>query len=214
MKLAKDNGYNCISIWDWDEYGNIIGLLMNKTSIGARNCEIKEVDKKCCKEFLNKNHLQGDCRNQSIRLGLYYGDELIELMTFGKPRYNKNYEYELLRLCTKRGLVVNGGASKLFKHFIKNYNATSIISYCDLSKFSGKIYEDLGFTHKSTSISKHWYEPKTNTHITDNLLKQRGFDQLFKTNYGKGVSNKELMLEHGFVEIFDCGQSTYIYNSI
>ena len=41
---------------------------------------------------------------------------------------------------------------------------------------------------------------------------QRGYDQLFKTNYGKGSSNEELMKLHGFVEIYDCGQSTYIYN--
>ena len=46
-------------------------------------------------------------------------------------------------------------------------------------------------------------------HITDNLLRQRGFDQLFGTSYGKGTSNRELMLEHGFVEIYDAGQSVY-----
>ena len=52
----------------------------------------------------------------------------------------------------------------------------------------------------------------TKQHITDNLLRQRGFDQLFKTDYGKGISNEELMLNAKFVEIYDCGQSTYIYN--
>lgn len=52
---------------------------------------------------------------------------------------------------------------------------------------------------------------KTEQHITDNLLRQRGFDQLFNTNYGKGTSNEELMLEHDFLPIYDCGQITFIY---
>ena len=52
-------------------------------------------------------------------------------------------------------------------------------------------------------------------HITDNLLRQQGFDRLLGDifgTYGKGTSNEELMLEHGFVEIYDCGQAVYIKN--
>ena len=132
-------------------------------------------------------------------------------MTFGKPRYNKNYEYELLRLCTKFDFEVVAGASKLFTYFIRHYSPASIISYCDLSKFKGDVYTKLGFNLQSVSNpSLHWYNIKTKQHITDNLLRQRGFDQLFGTNYGKGVSNEKLMLEHNFVKIYDAGQATYI----
>ena len=74
------------------------------------------------------------------------------------------------------------------------------------------MYITLGFNLKSYgSPSKHWYNIKTGKHITDNLLRQRGFDQLFGTNYGKGTSNETLMLENGFVEVYDCGQSVYEY---
>lgn len=133
-------------------------------------------------------------------------------MTFGKPRYNKNYEYELLRLCTKSTYSVVGGAEKLFKYFKVHYTPKSIVSYCDNSKFTGNIYYKLGFTLKSYGKpSKHWYNIKTHVHITDNLLRQRGYDQLFGTNYGKGTSNEQLMLDNGFVEIYDCGQSTFTY---
>ena len=51
---------------------------------------------------------------------------------------------------------------------------------------------------------------KTKQHITDNLLRARGFDQLFNTNFGKGTSNDELMLQAGFVTVYDCGQATYV----
>lgn len=210
-KLASDNGYRCIHIWDWDDIDKIINMLKPKQKMYARKLIIKEVDIKETNEFLNTNHLQGTCRGQVIRLGLYTeNNELIQVMTFGKPRYNKNYEYELLRLCTDNKYIVIGGANRLFNYFIKLYQPENIISYCDNSKFSGDIYYNLGFELKSYgSPSKHWYNGKE--HITDNLLRQRGFDQLFNTNYGKGTSNEELMIQHGFVEIYDCGQSIFTY---
>ena len=147
-------------------------------------------------------------------LGLFYNNKLVEVMTFGKPRYNSKYEWELLRLCSVFDYNIIGGASKLFSYFIEKYNPKNIISYCDNSKFNGNVYKILGFKLLSYgNPSKHWYNMKTKQHITDNLLRQRGYDQLFNTNYGKGSSNKELMIQNGFVEIYDCGQSTYIWKN-
>ena len=135
-------------------------------------------------------------------------------MTFGKPRYNKNYEWELVRYCSRYEVV--GGAEKLFKHFVLEYFPKSIISYCDRSKFEGNIYTRLGFTLNAINIGKHWYNMRTQKHITDNLLRQRGFDQLLGNEYGyygKGTSNEELMKQHDFVEIYDAGQATYIWKN-
>lgn len=210
-KLAEENGFRCIHVWDWDSNEKILSLISKKDNIYARKCSLKEVSKKECDTFLNKYHLQGTCRSQKIRLGLYYNSELIQIMTFGKPRYNKNYQYELLRLCTKENYKVIGGSSKLFKNFIRIYNPQSIISYCDKNKFSGNVYQSLGFELLKIKPSKHWYNMKTNQHITDNLLRNRGYDQLFNTNYGKGSSNEELMINNNFVEIYDAGQASYIY---
>ncbi len=209
--LARQNGYKCIHIFDWDDWNKIKYLLQDKETLYARKLEVKEVDKKECNEFLNNYHLQNSCNGQEIRLGLYKDNKLIEIMTFGKPRYNKNYQWELLRLCTKPEYKVVGGSEKLFKHFIQLVNPESIISYCDNSKFSGEVYSKLGFIQKGKPHpSLHW--SKDDEHITDNLLRQRGFDQLFNTNYGKGTSNEELMIEHGWLPIYDCGQMTFIWH--
>ena len=211
LKIAVENGYDLISVFDWDDWEKIKYLLQDKETLYARKLEVKEVDKKECNEFLNNYHLQNTCNGQEIRLGLYKDNELIEIMTFGKPRYNKNYEWELLRLCTKPEYKVVGGAEKLFKHFIELVNPQSVISYCDNSKFSGVVYTRLGFIQKGKpSPSLHW--SKGSEHITDNLLRQRGFDQLFNTNYSKGTSNEELMIEHGWLPIYDCGQMTFIWH--
>ena len=212
-KLANENGFKCIHVFDWDDKDKIINMFLPKSILYARQCEVKEISLKEANDFLNLYHLQNGLMKQDVCLGLFYNDSLVEVMTFGKPRYNKNYEYELLRLCTHKDYTITGGTQKLFKYFIDNYKPKSIISYCDISKFSGDVYERLGFSLKSTSKpARHWYNVKTKQHITDNLLRQRGFDQLFGTNYGKGTSNEMLMIEHGFVEVYDCGQSTYIWN--
>lgn len=212
-KLALANGYRCIHIFDWDNSEKISKSLQNKEIVYAKNGEIKEVPKIDADEFLNIYHFQNSCRGQKIILGLYFKDELIQLMSFGTPRYNKNYEWELLRLCTKNNYLVVGGAERLFKHFINIYGPKSIISYCDNSKFKGDIYLKLGmYLLNSGKPTKHWYNEKLNIHITQNLLSQRGFDQLLGDkfgNYGKGTNNEDLMLAHGFVEVYDCGQSSY-----
>ena len=206
--VAKENGYNCIHVWDWDNIDAIINLLKRKEeSIGARQCTVEEVSLYEARSFLNKYHIQGYAKDD-IRLGLYYKGELVSIMTFGKPRYNKNFEYELVRYCSS--INVTGGSSKLFKHFLNKYSPKSICSYCDLSKFRGETYSLLGFKLRSiSSPAIHWYDG--HRHITDNLLRQRGFDNLFNTSYGKGTSNRDLMLSHGFVEVYDCGQATYEY---
>lgn len=212
-QLAIENGYRCIHIWDWDDKNKIINLLKPKTTLYARQLEVKEVSFEDTGTFLSQYHIQNSCSGQDIRLGLYKDNELVEMMTFGKPRYNKKYEYELLRLCTKDEYKVVGGAEKLFKFFVNKYKPSSIVSYCDNSKFTGEVYTRLGMELKSYGKpTKHWYNVRTGRHFTDNLVRQRGYSQLHNDKlHTKGESNDQLMLEAGYLEIYDCGQSTYIW---
>lgn len=206
--LAIENGYRCIHVFDWDNLDKVIKLVTPKTSIHARNCTLAEIDYNTASRFELKHHLQGDCRGQEICLGLYHNGELMEVMTFGKPRYNKKYQWELLRLCTHSDYGVAGGAQKLFSYFLRVHNPESIISYCDLAKFTGQVYEKLGFTlHHTTEPNKVW--SKGNERVTNNLLLLRGYDQLFNANYGKGTSNEELMLKDGWLPVYNCGQNVY-----
>ena len=208
-QLANEHGYRCIHLFDWDNIDKVIHMVSPKHCVFARKCELVKIDSQTASKFENIHHLQGACRGQDICLGLYYNDELIEVMTFGKPRYNKHYQWELLRLCTHYKYKVIGGASKLFKYFINNYSG-SIISYCDRAKFNGYVYQAIGMSLKQiTEPQKVW--SKNSSKITDNLLRQRGYDQLFGTSYGKGTSNQELMVKNSWLPVYDCGQLVYEY---
>ena len=203
---ASQRCYRCVHVWDWDDKNKIVALLKKRTKINARDCDIVEVSQLEASEYLNKYHLQGYAKDE-IRLGLRYDNELVQIMTFGNPRYNKKFEYELIRLCSHCYVV--GGAEKLFSYFIRTYSPKSVVSYCDKSKFRGDVYASLGFKYSGCSISKHWFNPRTGKHILDSLLRARGADQLLGLTSGKGTSNKELMLANGFVEIYDAGQARY-----
>lgn len=56
-KLAIDNGYRCINIWDWDDYNKILNLLIPMRRVYARNCDIKIVDKYEAERFIDNYHL-------------------------------------------------------------------------------------------------------------------------------------------------------------
>lgn len=212
--LATKNGYRCIHIWDWDDQNKIVdAFLKPRQVIGARKCAIQLVPIQEEIDFLNKYHFQGYTKS-TVALGLYYNNNLVMLMTFGKPRYSKKYQWELIRLCSCA--TIQGGTKKIFNYFINSYSPESIVSYCDLSKFAGINYTELGFAKSSRAIGRHWYNIKLKDHITDKLLFKRGFDALLGKQlgyFGVGANNETLMLEHGFVEIYDCGQATYIWQN-
>ena len=101
-------------------------LKINSRKIYARKCKIKLISSKNSKSFLENNHLQGNA-NSSVKLGLFFEEELVSLMTFGKSRYNKNIEYELIRFCSVLGtnclndkprIIVNSRASPPKKAYV------------------------------------------------------------------------------------------------
>lgn len=209
--VAEKYGYRCIHVFDWDNWEDVLDLMQEPDCrVYARKCTVKEIKDKSYDEFIDTNHIQKQCKGTKVALGLYYGDELVQVMTFGQPRYNKNYQWELLRLCSKKGVEVVGGASKLFKYATTQLHLDSIISYCDRSKFTGTVYTKIGMKLlRRTEPQEVW--SKGHEKITSSLLRQRGFDQLFDANYGKGTSNEELMLQHGWLPVYDCGQLVFTY---
>jgi len=187
---------------------NILGLTENK--IYGRKTIIKEVSPKDSREFLDNNHIQGNV-NSKFKLGLYYNDELVSLMTFGKGRLimgGKDDEIELLRFCNKLDTTVIGGADKLLKHFIKTNKPTKIVSYADRRWSQGSLYQKLGFELIHNSKPNYSY-------IKNNQRFHRfGFRKsiLTKEGYDPNKTEKEIMFERKFYRIYDCGSIRFELN--
>lgn len=180
----------------------ILGL--NKNHIYARKCNIKLVDSHTSADFLRNNHLQGEC-GSSIRIGLYYKNELVSLMTFGKCRHfigGNNHQYELIRFCNKKYTVVVGAASKLFKYFIEKYNPQSIVSYADRRWSNGHLYYKLGFSLYNKSKPNYYYLIKSKRMNRFNFRKS-----ILVKKYGcpENMSEHEFCYSKGWYRIYDCG---------
>lgn len=214
-----EKGITLIHIFDYEWHNEITQnklkellnkmLGVNQEIVYARNTVIKKVEFEDYSLFLNENHLQNSIASE-ICLGLYYDNILVEIMTFGKARFNENYSTEIYRLCTKAGYNIIGGASKLFAHYIEAYKPESVVSYCDISKFSGNVYKQLGF--KLDSITYPGY-----TYVHSRSLSTLSRMQCMKHKLiaeGWGTENEteeQIMKNRGYLKVYNCGNVRYIY---
>ena len=186
---------------------NILGF--TKERIYARKCEIREVPTKEKTKFLNDNHIQGAVGSK-INLGLYYNDELVSIMTFSSLRKvlgfdNQENKYELIRFCNKINTSVVGGASRLFKRFVRDYKPKEIISYADRRWSTGNLYDNLNFTYSHNSPPNYYYVVNERR---EHRFKYRK-DILIKEGFDKNLTEHEIMINRGIYRIYDCGTITY-----
>lgn len=201
--LCKEKGIQLLTIWeDWvvNKPEIIKSIILSKLGIYeniiyARNCSLKNISNREAKKFIEENHLQGYV-NSSIKLGLYYNDELVSIMTFGRKRkiMNNSHEdgmYEMYRFCNKLNTKIIGGASKLFKNFIKIYNPKCIESYSSNDISVGSLYSLLNFKPTTNSISM-WF-----------------IDGYFRRYHRFKYAKKEI--PNDVKTIFDSGNTKYVW---
>jgi len=222
-ELAENQGIKLVHIYedDWIYKQEIVKFrilnLLNKTpnKIYARKCEIKEVsDNKLIREFLDNNHLQGFVGSK-IKMGLFYSGELVSLMTFGSLRRAMGQKsepgsYEMLRFCNKLNTSIVGGASRLFKFFVKNFKPKEVTSYADRSWSQGELYKNLGFEQIKKTEPNYYY-------IVDGVRRHRfGFrkDQLVKEGFDPLKTEHEIMFERKIYRIYDSGNLKFIWNKL
>lgn len=216
-ELCKDRGIQLIHIFEdeWlDKMDIVKGRLKNmlglySKTVYARLCTTKMISHDDAHRFVNENHIQGTCQS-NIDIGLFYGGDLVSVMTFGKARFNKNYEWELLRFCSKLGYHVIGGAGKMLKYFERTYTPKSVISYADRRWSVGKLYGALGFELIGMSRPAYFY---INHH---KRFSRFGFQKHKLRNklkvYDENLTEVENMRANGYYRIWDCGNLVFVKN--
>lgn len=207
---CSEEGYQLFHIFEFDDLDIWKSMIANKLKMNekiyARKCVVKDVSYADMVKFLDENHLQGSCPSK-INLGLYYNDELVEIMTFGKPRFSKDAEYELLRLCTKKFKCVIGGSSKLFKAFRDRYSG-SVLSYANRRFSSGGIYESLGFTCCGSTNPNYFYV-KCGVSLSRYQCQKHKLKNILE-KFDPQLTEVQNMENNGYDRIFDCGNMKYI----
>lgn len=214
LSLANDAGLSLITIMDfeWLRRENAVKnrlthLLGLSEKIPARACKVVPVSPEKCRDFLENTHTQGDVQSE-VRLGLEYAGKLVAVMTFGTPRFSKTIGWELLRYAAINN--VQGGASKLFDHFVAEYNPWRVISFADRRwSFSGGLYKKLGFIPTEATAPGYFWcksrEIKTRLQCQKHKLVKQGHDPN-KTEY-------EIMTGLGWQRVWDCGHHRFVWDA-
>ena len=217
-KVCYENDIDILQIWedDWRDKKEIIKSIIkyklkkSHIKIYARKCEIQIInDNNSVRNFLNENHIQGWSKS-NIKLGLFYENEIVSLMTFGWRKINSKKEFELIRFCNKKNTSVVGGASRLFNHFIKNFDFDKIVSYSDNSYSKGNLYKILHFENMGfTKINYYWCYGLKRYHrfiFNKKILIKNGFDE--------NSTEVEIMHNRNYYRIFGSGHTKWVYNKI
>lgn len=200
-QLCENKGIRLIQLFEDDINDKIeiikrylIHTLLLTNFIPARKCKIIEnIDIYTRREFMNKYHIQGYAKcNYSI--GLTYNNELVALMLF-----DKNI---LTRYATSQR--IQGGFSKL----LKNSHLNHIITFVDLSMFTGNMYYSSGFTFDKY-ISPDYKYVINNRRIHKFNLRKKQFAKKFK--FDPSLTESELAILNNINKIYDAGKLRLIW---
>ncbi len=174
-----------------------IGIIDNK--IFARKCKIEVKRPIELKEFFNTNNIQG-FRNGKLAICLTCDNEVVMSYIFGHPFFGKGkYEWEVIRGATKLNTTIVGGASKLFKYFIKNYDPSNCVYYIDYNYFNGNSLEHI----ENMEYIKSQVSFK-NLFLSNGEVKNR--------QPGRYKEIKELEKQKLVTRIYNAGTKVYVWN--
>lgn len=220
---AKKNNISLMQFFEWDNDDKIIKMLnakldKNFVKLSARKLTVEKIPQSDANIFLQKFHIQGRAKGQSDCYGLFDSEgNLIAVATFGKSRFNNNYDYEFIRYAVKDGYIIHGGSGKLFKSFVDHVSPSSVISYVDFSHTTGNTFlSSLGFEEiQETGPSLIYHRIKDNKRIANTSLLSIGVDNLLGTEYGtqkeSGLSNSEIMILEGFLPVYTAGNRVFVW---
>ena len=133
----------------------ILSKLKLNSTVFARSCVIRTISPNVSEDFINRYHLM-NATGSAFRYGLFLKEELLSVAVFSKGRRmnrlpeNKR-SYELIRFCTKEGITVTGGLSKLVKYFCREKQAGDVMTYIDKQLANTESFLSAGFKFHSES---------------------------------------------------------------
>jgi predicted nucleic acid-binding Zn-ribbon protein len=208
--LCEKQGIRLLHIFEdeWLDKQEIIKSIISNAlgirnhTIGARQLTPKfNVD---LTDFFDDNHIQGNV-GASIKVGLLdEKGEVLAGMSFRKPRYSKQADYELARFAVKIGYHIPGAFSRLLSLFRKHYSG-SIITFSERRLFTGDVYRKTGFRELKPTPPSYWYT--TGYKYRENRLNYQKHKIL---DADPTLTEYENMQLKGYTRIWDCGNWKFV----
>lgn len=202
-KACHDNGVTLITIYDFLWMTNrdkIVRMLNHKLQkadrrVYARKCEIVELDRATCWDFVKANHIEGTgvWKYSCTYKGLMHKGELVAVMV--------EQDNDIKRSCTKQGVAVIGGVSRLFKSFPA---MTTMMTTNDTGS-SG----DYGIRITKFTLRYWWVNLRTHEAFTRRACQKHQLESKFGIPVGD-MTEVQYMTARGFVRVFDSGLSYFV----
>lgn len=189
----------------------------------ARKCDLRRVPHADASKFFERYHIQGGA-GAGEHYGLYWKGALVACMRFtnganDRGRNSKSRMWTLARYATRVSVV--GGASRLFRAFLREYQPSEVKSFSDNRYFSGGVYEKLGFARDADLDPDYqvWspkigLRPKTHyqrKHLPARL-KEHGTATTFDPDTDPRTET-EMTYLMGARRLYDCGKVRWVWRS-
>ena len=227
---CASKGIRLLTIYEseWQENSKVIKRLL-RNAIGkmrgrlmARKCELGKPEFSEVRAFFNKYHPQGGA-GAGEHYGLFWKGKLVACMRFSLGVNDRGAAagqrvWTLSRYATR--LPVVGGASRLFKAFLKDAQPTEVKSFSDNRYFSGGMYEQLGFVLEEDVAPDYqvWSpkiglrpKPHYQRRVLPRRLREHGMDGGSFDPATDPRSEAEMTYLMGARRIFDCGKKRWVY---
>jgi len=213
---CEQAGIRLFHFWDfqWSEHRKLIesklAVLIGRkiTKIYARDCEIGAIPIPLADKILLASHLQGTALS-TYAVALFHQGLIVGVMTFAPPRFNKKYQWELIRYATLPYYQIVGGASRALALFKKRLHPLNLISYADRLISRGQLYEKLGMSRVNETAPGYFYLNRNYQRISRYRAMKKKLSKLLKSDVDLSLTEEEIMKQHGFYRVYDAGQLVY-----
>lgn len=209
-------GIKLLQIWEHEllyhpeivtnRLANACGLITDK--LGARKCSIRQLSTAEANNFFATTHLQGVRPSKNTWGLIDRNGQIVAAAAFGKTRYGKLSEWELLRYSNIGGTNVQGGLSKLIDHARKELGFSKLVSYANLNWGRGEVYGKLGFKLVRIAEPNYYYFRSINKDIE---IKSRIAFQKHKiVGLAEGNTESEIARNMGYLRFYDAGNAVWL----
>lgn len=213
-RAAAEAGVRLISIWEdeWIEKRQIVEQMLavklgvdDRRKVGARACDIVQVDKELAKSFLNENHIQGFAAS-SNRLGLVERatGQLVAICLF---KNRADGMVELVRYATS--LSVPGGFTRLVTSYQRGNPGVPLVSFADLRLSDGGIYSGSGWVVDKVLYPDYMYVVGSSREHKFNFRKAR-FRKDESLIYHSELTEVELAALNCLYRVYDSGKLRFV----
>jgi len=219
LEIAKQNGIKLITIQEhlWENKPEKIisrlEHLLNKSmpKMHARKLQVKSIPLDIAHEFLVKHHLHGSAK-ATHAAGLYDGNAVVAVVTAAKPRWNKQFDNEIIRAASINNVRINGWMSRLFTSLRKQLDG-SWITYADRCWGDGNVYEQCGFSFQTYSAPSYMWVTKNGEIFTRYQTQKSKLQVLmskFNIPFDPFLTESENLRNCGMLQVFDKGNAVWV----